>query len=295
MTKILVLGVTGMLGNAVFRVFSEDTACEVWGTLRSAAALRHFPERSRNRLMTGVDVLDHDAMVSVLTKVRPDVVINCIGLIKQLSNAKDPLLALPINSMLPHRLANLCSLGQSRLVHFSTDCVFSGRDGGYSELDTSDAEDLYGKSKYIGEVQSQPHAITLRTSIIGHELNSSYALVDWFLARQGSVKGFAKAIFSGLPTVELARVVKDYVLPHPQLSGVYHVAAQPISKLDLLRLVAEIYQKEIEIRPDESLVIDRSLDASRFSEATGYRAPPWRELIKKMHAASAKDEQENHV
>lgn len=263
--------------------------------MRSAAALRHFPERNRNRLMTGVDVLDHDALVSVLTKVRPDVVINCIGLIKQLSNANDPLLALPINSMLPHRLANLCSLGQSRLVHFSTDCVFSGRDGGYSELDTSDAEDLYGKSKYIGEIQSQPHAITLRTSIIGHELNSSYALVDWFLAQQDSVKGFAKAIFSGLPTVELARVVKNYVLPRPQLSGVYHVAAQPISKLDLLRLVAEIYQKEIEILPDESLMIDRSLDASRFSEATGYRAPPWSELINKMHAASAKDEYKNHV
>jgi len=293
-TKILVLGVTGMLGNAVFRVFSDDAAFEVWGTLRSAAALRHFPERSRDRLMAGVDVLDHDALVSVFTRVRPDVVINCIGLIKQLSDANDPLHALPINSMLPHRLANLCALGQSRLVHFSTDCVFSGRAGGYKESDISDAEDLYGKSKYIGEVQSQGHVVTVRTSIIGHELNSSYALIDWFLAQQGSVKGFAKAIFSGLPTVELAQVVKDYVLPRPQLSGVYHVAAQPISKLDLLRLVAEVYQKEIEIRPDESLVIDRSLDASRFSAATGYRAPPWRDLINKMHAASA-DEQENHV
>ncbi len=295
MAKILVLGVTGMLGHTLFKIFSEDSQYDAWGSMRSASGLRFFTAPQQAKLMTGVDVLDADALSSLLAQVQPDVVINCIGLIKQLSDANDPLHALPINSMLPHRLANLCALGRSRLVHFSTDCVFSGRQGGYSESDVPDAEDLYGKSKHIGEVQNQDHVFTLRTSIIGHELNSSYALVDWFLAQQGSVKGFAKAIFSGLPTLEVAQVVKDYVLPRPQLSGVYHVAAQPISKLELLRLVAEVYQKDIEIRPDESLVIDRSLDASRFNEATGYSAPAWRELINKMHAASTKDEQGNHV
>jgi dTDP-4-dehydrorhamnose reductase len=273
-----------MLGNAVFKIFGADTAHEVWGTLRSGAALRHFSEQSRARLLTGVDVLDQDALVSVLARVRPDVVINCVGLIKQLADAKDPLTALPINAMLPHRLARLCELVGARLIHVSTDCVFSGRKGSYLESDLSDAEDLYGKSKFIGELHDLPHAITLRTSIIGHELGSSYALVDWFLAQQGSVKGFSHAIFSGLPTVELARVMKDFVVPRPQLSGLYHVAAEPISKLDLLQLVAAQYGKQIEIRPDDGLVIDRSLDGSRFYEATDYVAPKWPVLIGNMHA-----------
>lgn len=282
--KILVLGVTGMLGNAVFRVFSADPAHETWGTLRGQAGLRHFAQPSHGRLISGVDVLDQDALVAVLGKVRPNVVINCVGLIKQLADAKDPLTALPINAMLPHRLARLCNLAGARLIHVSTDCVFAGRKGNYVESDLSDAEDLYGKSKYIGELHDAPNAITLRTSIIGHELDSNHALIDWFLAQEGSVRGFGKAIFSGLPTVELARVMKDFVLTNPALSGLYHVAADPIAKLELLQLVASRYGKQIEIRPDDALVIDRSLDGSRFREATGYVAPDWPELIRRMHA-----------
>ena len=221
--------------------------------------------------------------MAVFTRVQPEVVINCVGLIKQLSDAKNPLTALPINAMLPHRLARLCELGGVRLIHVSTDCVFSGRKGLYLESDLSDAEDLYGKSKYIGELHELPHAITLRTSIIGHELNSNYALVDWFLSQHGGVKGFTKAIFSGLPTVELARVMKDFVIPHPKLNGLYHVAAEPIDKFRLLSLVAAQYGKLIEIRPDDALVIDRSLDGARFREATGYVAPDWPELVRRMH------------
>ncbi len=283
--KVLVLGVTGMLGNAVFRVFEADSRFEVWGTLRSSAALHHFAPSSHARLRTGVDVLDQDALVNVFAQVRPDVVINCVGLIKQLADAKDPLTALPINAMLPHRLARLCELAGSRLIHVSTDCVFSGSKGDYLETDLSDADDLYGKSKYIGELRDSPHTVTLRTSIIGHELNSSYALVDWFLSQEGSVKGFSRAIFSGLPTVELARVMKDFVIPNPQLSGLYHVAAEPIAKLDLLRLVAAQYAKQIVIRADDALVIDRSLNGSRFRQATRYVAAPWPVLIGTMHAA----------
>lgn len=283
MAQILVLGVTGMLGNAVFRVFSADSEHDTWGTLRSGAALRHFPEQSRARMLAGVDVLDQEALVAVLARVRPDVVINCIGLIKHLADANDPLTALPINAMLPHRLAHLCELAGARLIHVSTDCVFSGRQGMYCESDLSDAEDLYGKSKYIGELHDLAHAITLRTSIIGHELGSSHALVDWFLSQQGSVKGYTKAIFSGLPTVELAQIIKDFVIPHPQLNGLYHVAAEPIAKNDLLRLVAVQYGKQIEICPDDTLVIDRSLDGSRFREAAGYVASAWPELIRRMY------------
>nr|WP_218643212.1 SDR family oxidoreductase [Pseudomonas gingeri] len=284
MVRVLVLGVTGMLGNAVFRVFSADPGYEAWGTLRSAAAIRSFPAPVSGRLLKGIDVLDQDALATVFSRVRPDVVINCVGLIKHLADAKDPLTALPINAMLPHRLARLCELSGARLIHVSTDCVFSGRKGGYLESDPSDAEDLYGKSKYIGELHDLPHAITLRTSIIGHELDSNHALVDWFLSEHGSVKGFTKAIFSGLPTVELARVMKDFVIPHSSLSGLYHVAAEPIAKFDLLGLIAAEYGKQIDIRPDDALVIDRSLDGSRFRQATGYVAPAWPELIQTMSA-----------
>lgn len=281
--KVLVLGAAGMLGNAVFRVFAGDVVHQTWGTLRSEVALRHFAANFHSRLLCGIDLLDQDAVTAVMARVRPDVVINCVGLIKHLADAKDPLTALPINAMLPHRLARLCELGGSRLIHVSTDCVFSGSKGLYRESDLSDAEDLYGKSKYIGELHDLPHAITLRTSIIGHELGSSHALVDWFLAQQGSVRGFTRAIFSGLPTVELALVMKDSVIAHPQLNGLYHIAAEPIDKFRLLNLVAAQYGKSIEIRPDDALVIDRSLDGSRFRHATGYVAPAWPELIRRMH------------
>lgn len=282
--KILVFGVTGMLGSAVLRVFGNDAEHEVWGTLRNRSGLKFFAGFDQVRLIPGVDVLDQDALVAVLTKVRPDVVINCVGLIKQLADAKDPLTALPINAMLPHRLARLCALSGARLIHVSTDCVFAGLKGGYSESDLSDADDLYGKSKFIGEIHDQPHAITLRTSIVGHELSSSYALVDWFLSQPGCVKGFSRAIFSGLPTVELARIMKDFVLPHPELNGLYHVAAEPIAKLNLLQLIAAQYGKVIEIQSDDTLVIDRSLNGSRFAVATGYVAPSWPELVRRMHA-----------
>lgn len=282
--NVLVLGVTGMLGSAVFKQFSRDQRYQVWGTLRNAGGRRHFPESLHAQLINNIDVLDQDALISVLERVRPDVVINCVGLIKQLADAKDPLSALPINAMLPHRLAKLCGLAGARLIHVSTDCVFSGRKGMYAEADLSDAEDLYGKSKFIGELHEVPHAITLRTSIIGHELGTHFSLVDWFLSQSGPVKGYAKAIFSGLPTVELARVMKDYVIPNPELHGLYHVSVEPIDKLSLLKLVAEVYGHKIQIIQDEQVCIDRSLDSSRFRKATGYVPPTWPELVKMMQS-----------
>jgi dTDP-4-dehydrorhamnose reductase len=283
--KILVLGVSGMLGHKVFAEFLRAGDCDVWGTLRSPSLLRHFDESSRARIRFGVDTLDQDVLTKLFAQVQPDVVINCVGLIKQLADAEDPLTALPLNAMLPHRLAALCKLGGARLIHVSTDCVFSGSRGNYREDDISDAYDLYGKSKYIGEVRNDTHSITLRTSIIGHELGSNVALVDWFLSQQGRVKGYRRAIFSGLPTVELARVMHDVVLPRPELHGLYHVSAAPIAKYDLLGLIAQQYGKQIEIDGDDAVAIDRSLDSSCFAFATGYRAPEWPALIATMQQA----------
>jgi dTDP-4-dehydrorhamnose reductase len=166
-------------------------------------------------------------------------------------------------------------------VHISTDCVFSGAKGGYMEEDAPDARDLYGRSKLLGEVDC-PHAVTLRTSIIGHELNSAHGLIGWFLAQQGNVKGYTRAIFSGLPTYELARVIRDLVLPRAEMHGLFHVASRPISKYDLLHMVNQEYGKGLKIEPDDHLKIDRSLNANRFLEATGYKAPDWPDLIAQM-------------
>lgn len=279
--RVLVLGASGMLGNAMFRVLSQGTGLEVFGTARSGSVRRFFAPEAGQRLIAGVDVENQDSLARVFAELKPQVVVNCIGLIKQLADADDPLQALPINAMLPHRLARLCELGGARLVHVSTDCVFAGTKGNYRESDLSDATDLYGKSKFLGEV-AYPRTITLRTSIIGHELASAHGLVGWFLAQEGRVKGYTRAIFSGLPTVELARVVRDVVLPRADLSGLYHVASSPIAKYDLLKLVAQVYGKAIEIVPDDAVMIDRSLNADRFKEASDYVAPPWPELVKAM-------------
>lgn len=279
--KVLVLGVTGMLGNAVFRLFSESPGFAAYGSARNHSMLGCFSSEMRSRIVTGVDVENSDHLVALLQRTRPQVVINCIGLVKQLAEADDVLAAIPINSLLPHRLARMCDLVGARFVHMSTDCVFSGSKGMYTEDDAADAQDLYGRSKFIGEVDYE-NSITLRTSIIGHELNGSRSLINWFLAQEGRVKGFKRAIFSGLPTVEIARVIRDHVIPHPELRGLYHLSAAPINKFDLLSLVAHAYGKAIEIAPDDSFVIDRSLDSSRFRQASGFAPEPWVELVRRM-------------
>lgn len=281
MKTVLILGASGMLGNAVLRLFSQGRGIRALGTVRSGRASHLLPPELRDSLLLGVDVEQFDSLARAFATAKPDVVINCIGVVKQLSEADDPLTALPINAMLPHRLARLCEVAGARLVHVSTDCVFAGTKGMYTEADFPDANDLYGRSKYLGEV-GYPNAITLRTSIIGHELEGARSLLCWFLTQSGSVRGFTKAVFSGVPTVELARVIRDYVLPRPELHGLYHVSAAPINKYDLLQLVAQAYGKTITIAPSDQVVIDRSLDSQRFRDATGYVPPTWPELVRTM-------------
>lgn len=279
---ILILGASGMLGATVFRSFDETRNFEVLGTVRDKSVGRFFSPAQSARLIS-LDVLDYDSVASLFDRARPDVVINCVGLVKQLAAASDPLVTLPINSLLPHRLARLCSLINARLIHISTDCVFSGSKGNYTEEDETDAKDLYGRSKLLGELINQANAITLRTSIIGRELNTAHSLVEWFLSQQGMATGYTKAVFSGLPTCELATVIRDVVVPQADLTGLYHVSAEPISKFDLLHLIAKQYAKQVVIEKDSRLQIDRSLDSSKFSAATGYRVPSWPELVARLY------------
>lgn len=281
--KILVIGAGGMLGNAIFRFFSDSPGYEAFGSIRSNIALRYFPIKLHSNLISGIGIENWGRLNNLLIQIKPEVVINSIGLVKHLVIEQDPLMAININAAFPHRLAKLSELHGARLIHISTDCVFSGKKGMYTEFDISDAADLYGRTKYLGEVDYS-HAITLRTSIIGHELNGSDSLIGWFLAQKSDIKGYTRAIFSGLPTVELARIIRDFVIPHPNLRGVHNVSSTPISKYELLTLVSKAYEWSNAIIPDGQLAIDRSLDSAKFQAATGYKPKSWANLVSEMHS-----------
>lgn len=282
--RLLVLGANGMLGHAVLRWFAARPGYEVMGVLRRPEPASALAARVPGvQLLSGNDLRTAAEVRELLDETRPDVVVNCIGVVKQLAGAENPHIAIPVNALLPHRLARACMARGARLVHISTDCVFSGARGAYTEDDMPDAEDLYGRTKLIGEVD-YANAITLRTSIIGHELQGGHALLGWFLGQTGPVPGFSRALFSALPTVELARVIEEHVLPRPELHGVFHVAGPTISKYELLKLVAAAYGRDNPIVPEAVPVIDRSLDASRFHAETGYVAPDWGEMVRRMHA-----------
>ncbi len=281
--KVLVIGASGMIGSTIIRVIAENKDWLIYGTVRSENVKQFFVPEIAENLLTNIDVTNHDTLVSVFEKVRPDVVINCAGLTKHIAGSDDPIKAIPINALMPHRLAELSKLLGARLIHISTDCVYSGKKGNYMESEAADSMDIYGKSKLLGEVD-YPHAVTLRTSTIGHEFSTKHGLLEWFLSQKGQCKGFQRAIFSGLPTIVLAQIIRDIVIPNAELRGLYHVAGQPISKYELLELIAEIYGKSIEIIKDEKFTIDRSLNSDKFHAATGYVPPEWRELIKSMYS-----------
>jgi len=236
-------------------------------------------------LRDGVDVLEGDSLERAITDLGPDFVINAVGIVKQFDESSNKYLATAINSWLPHRLARICRDGGSRLIHMSTDCVFSGRKGMYTEQDPSDAEDLYGKSKYLGEPdEGEAAALTIRSSIIGRELHErTHGLVEWFLSERGNtINGFERAIYSGFSTIEMARIMGLVIEQHPTLSGVHQVASAPINKFDLLNLLKDAYSLDIEIECEQEFFCDRSLAMGAFARATGYKAPDWRPMLEEM-------------
>ena len=276
--RVLILGAAGMLGHKLCQMLSArfDTFATLRGLPRDLA---RYGLIEPARLLGGVDAADFDSIVRAVAQVGPAAVINCIGIIKQLPTAKDPIVSIAANSLLPHRLGNLCRAVGARLVHISTDCVFSGRKGMYCEDDPADAEDLYGRSKLLGEVAG-PGCLTLRTSIIGRELCTQSGLVEWFLGnRGGRVRGFTRAIYTGLTTRALAEVISTVLERHPQLEGLWQVSSEPIDKCALLRLINEAYGAEVEIVADDQFACDRSLDSTRFRRAIGWQPPAWPAMI----------------
>ncbi len=279
--RVLILGASGMLGHKLWQVYRQRF--ETWGTVRS-----NYQEYARygffdpERVLGGVDASDFYTIVRAFETAQPTVVVNAIGIIKQLPAAKDPIVSLTVNSLFPHRLAKLCQATSARLIHISTDCVFSGRKGMYTEDDIPDADDLYGRSKLLGELTG-PDCLTLRTSIVGRELQTTHSLVEWFLSNHGrSVRGYTNAIFSGFPSLTLANIIADIINREPDLSGLYHVSSEPVSKYQLLCLLRDTWRIPIEIEPSPHVTVDRSLDSRRFRAATGYVPPLWPEMVQAM-------------
>ena len=289
--KVLILGATGMLGHVMLKQLSLHPNLEVYATVRSSKNLhKWFPQILIKKIINDVDVSKTDKVISLIASLAPDFVINCIGVTRQTQIADDYLSAININACLPHHLSSICKIANARLIHISSDGVFDGSKGMYSEQDKICAVDFYGMTKFLGEI-SDSHCLTLRISIIGHELEGHYRFVEWFLSQNGKVKGYKRAIYSGFPTVELAKIIIDYVLPNENLTGIYHVSSEPISKFDLLHLIANRYAKKIEIQPFGEPVIDRSLDSSAFRSFTGYTPPSWPELVDKMYVDYIKNKE----
>jgi dTDP-4-dehydrorhamnose reductase len=276
--KLLILGGDGMLGHELLLGWRHRHDVHV--TLRNGrATYAQHGLFDAGRSHFGIDVRRLQDLVAVFGDVRPDAVVNAVGVVKQRAAAHEAIPSIEINALFPHRLAELCQAAGARMVHLSTDCVFSGAKGGYTERDPSDAQDLYGRTKYLGEVD-RPGCLTLRTSIVGLELSHRASLVEWYLAQRGTVRGFRRAIYSGLTTREMARAIEHLLLHDPALSGVWHLSSEPISKYDLLaRLGKRLGRTDVTLEPDESVACDRSLDSSALASRTAYRVPDWDAML----------------
>ena len=279
--KVLVLGGTGMLGHKLVQRLRPEM--DVWTTIRGP-----FEEVSRYgifdsaKTLTGINAANFEQVRNAVFHVEPDVVINAIGVIKQVPDASSVITTLAINSILPHQLAQLAEASGFRVIYVSTDCVFDGKKGNYTEEDTRDALDLYGTSKRLGEVIGS-NCLTLRTSIIGRELNSAHSLLEWFFSNRGKeISGYLNAIYSGFPTIVFADTIKSLLQDHGNLSGLYNVSSDPINKYELLLRIKERFQLDISIRPDGDFQIDRSLDSTLFQAETGIHPPSWDEMIDRM-------------
>jgi dTDP-4-dehydrorhamnose reductase len=283
--RILVLGGTGMLGHKLVQRLKQRGLPVTAGirarTLPNSAAARATLGQA-DEIITGVDMADDVELERAVAAARPDVIVNAAGIIKQSDAANDPIASIEINSLLPHRIASLCAQRAIRLIHFSTDCVFSGRNGPYSENAVPDPVDLYGRSKLLGEPNG-PRCLTLRTSIVGRELRSRAGLIEWFIAQKGGhAAGYARALYSGLTTLVLADLIGRLAVNHPELDGLWHVASAPISKYELLELVNRHYRLAIALDRDTNVAVDRRLDGGRFQARTGFSAPTWDAMIAEM-------------
>jgi len=281
MIKILILGSTGLLGSTLLKYFSKKNNFECYGAIRKKLDTIKL-KNIKNVKLYKINYKKKRDIIKVFNQIKPDLIINCIGIIKQLTKKNKTSEIIRVNSFLPHYLAEIVTLQKKiRLIHFSTDCVFSGIKGNYKETDLPDASDIYGRSKLLGEL-SCSNTLTLRTSIIGHELQTKDSLLNWFLNQKKSVKGYKNAIFSGLTTLEIAKVLDKFIIPNKNLEGLYHLSGKTISKYDLLNLIKKVYKRNIKIYINRNVKINRSLNSNSLQQITGYKPNNWNKIIKEM-------------
>ena len=273
-----------MLGHKAFELLNLNDKYEVFGTLRNEKDIKKYFSESKNsrNIFSGIDALNLNTVLALIDKLSPDLVLNCIGIIKQLKESHNALLSIEVNSLFPHKLAAHLEGSKTRLIHISTDCVFSGEKGYYVEADYSDAKDLYGKTKFLGELKSYKNSITLRTSIIGPELKGKVSLLEWFIAQKESVNGYTNAIYSGFPTTELINIIENYIIPNPTFSGLYNVSSIPINKYELLKIVAKVYNIQIIINPFNEFKNDKSLNCNKFISDFKFKQKTWPQMILEM-------------
>ena len=275
---VLVIGATGLLGHMVFRLLSESGDLKVYGTVRKEGAVNYFSPQLKDRLKVVQDLTSLQELQDLINTIKPNIVINCISVGRPIPSEIEMLL--PLLSLLPLRLSYLCSEVGARLIHISSDAVFSGKRGWYCEDDIPDAKDAYGIAKQLGEVKAG--ALTIRTSILGPELGNKFGLLEWFLSQSSECKGYTGSIFSGVTTLELSKCIRDIVIPNPELMGIFNVASTPCSKLDLLKMIKSEYELDVSITPDPSLQIDRSLNSAKLKKMTGYSPPKWENMLNSM-------------
>jgi len=280
--NVLIFGITGMIGNGLFRNISEFRDINVFGTVRVANNKLFFDDILRENILVIKDVMSDKNLEILFKKTKPNFVINCTGVIKQNKYSESPLEVIPINSLFPHKLIKYCELYNAKLLQLSTDCVFNGLKGNYSEDDIPDAKDLYGLSKIIGEIKDNRNVLTIRTSVIGHEFQRKKSFLDWVVNSSKTINGYKNALYSGLTVKELVGVIFNHVF-EKDLYGLYHISSNYISKFRLIEIICNIYNINVKIIPNDTFKIDRTLDGKKFKAKTGYIAPDWEEMIEKYY------------
>lgn len=279
MKKILILGSTGMMGSAISKLIKNDKRFKILCTYKNYRKVKLIKLQKNQKKK--LNVFNFNEIKKIIITFKPDFIINCVGLIKQLSNEQNLNKTKFLNTTLPKKLSIVAKNRNFRIIHLSTDCVFSGKKGNYKERDKCDANDLYGISKFKGEIDSK-FVLNIRTSIIGHELTSSNSLLNWFLT-QKKINGFKKAFFSGLTTLELSNIIINEMIVKNKISnGLFHVSGPKISKLDLLKIVKRIYKRKTIINIDNSFKIDRSLNSDKFTKLLKIKKKSWLNMIKEQ-------------
>lgn len=282
--RILILGGSGMLGHRLW-LYLPARFPDIYTTLHKDRNKydKYNLFNNKKKVIDNIDAVDFSVVERVLDKIRPDVILNCIGITKRRDEINNMALCINLNSLFPHNLANWGEINKAKIITFSTDCIFDGKTGNYIEENLPSASDIYGKTKALGELRGT-NTLTLRSSFIGPELFQGSELLEWFLAQTGPVKGFKNAIYSGLTTFELCRVVEKILVSYPQASGLYNVSSDPITKFDLLMLIKKEMDLSVEIVPDETFCCDRSLDSSRFRKEFNYIPPSWEVMVQELSA-----------